>query len=283
MMLRYFRLIKFSHTVFSLPFALVGYFEGVKDIKAFSWKNFILTLLALVLARTAAMAFNRWIDRDIDEKNSRTRNREIPSGKVRPHEALLLVVFSSLLFMVDTYFINKLAFCLSPVALLVVLGYSFTKRFTAWSHFVLGLGLSIAPAGAYIAATETLNIYLGWVVLSVLLWVAGFDIIYALQDEEFDKKWGLHSIPAVLGRYRAIRLAFILHVFSLFSLFFFVQCINKSLWIWVGYVLFVLLVLIQHIFVWAGYDRKIHLNFGLWNGMASVMFGGLYLFDFLMY
>lgn len=278
-MIRYFRLVKFSHTIFSLPFALVGYLEGVKWIKHFSWSNLGLTVLALVLARTAAMAFNRWLDRDIDKLNPRTAGREIPSGKVSPREAIVLTIVSSFAFVVTTYFINLLAFQLSPVALFIVLGYSFTKRFTAWSHVFLGLSLSIAPAGAFIAAAENLPMYVGLLTLAVIFWVAGFDIIYALQDEAFDKKTGLYSVPAVFGKSQAVRMALLFHLFSLFVLFFFVLRIHQS-FTWIGFGMFAAVVLLQHLFIWLGYDKKIHLNFGLWNGIASVMFGLAYIADF---
>ncbi|MCX7697086.1 MAG: putative 4-hydroxybenzoate polyprenyltransferase [Bacteroidales bacterium] len=278
-MIKYLRLIKFSHTIFSFPFALVGYFEGVREVGFFSWYNFFLTFLALILARTAAMSFNRWIDRDIDALNPRTQIRDIPSGKVHPREALLLTILASMLFLLVTSFINELTFILGPLALFVILGYSYTKRFTILSHFVLGLSLSMAPAGGYIAASGNIDFYLLWLIMSVVFWVAGFDIIYALQDEEFDRKMNLFSIPVRFGRHSLV-IAFISHVFAMFFLFYFCMIINHE-WVWTSFFLFSLMLFVQHVIVWLGYDRKVHLNFGLWNGMASVTFGiGYLLFYF---
>ena len=158
------------------------------------------------------MAFNRYVDRFIDAENTRTLIREIPSGIIKPSAALRLVIFMAIAFIFTTYWINPLCFYLSPVALLVVLGYSYTKRFTWLCHFVLGLGLGLAPIGAYIAVTgrfELLPILYG---IMVMLWVSGFDILYALQDEDFDKKHGLHSVPGKFGKEKAKRIAIGLHL-----------------------------------------------------------------------
>ncbi|NUO02598.1 MAG: UbiA family prenyltransferase, partial [Saprospiraceae bacterium] len=183
-MKNYLSLIKFSHTIFALPFALLGFFLATLQPNIiFTWPSLLLVLLCMIFARSAAMAFNRYLDRDIDHINPRTRQREIPAGVIRPREALFFVIANSLLFVAATWFINKTCFYLSPIALLVVLGYSYTKRFTWLCHFVLGIGLSLAPIGAYLAAGGRFDLipllYSG----AVLLWVAGFDIIYALQDE----------------------------------------------------------------------------------------------------
>ena len=179
----YLSLIKFSHTIFALPFALLGFFLGYLEYKyPFSWRLFLLVLACMVFARTAAMAFNRYLDRNIDRVNPRTSRREIPAGVVRPDSALGLVILSSALFVVATWFINPLCFALSPVALLITLGYSYTKRFTALCHLVLGLGLSLAPIGAWLAVGGEFDVLPILYSAAVLCWVAGFDIIYALQD-----------------------------------------------------------------------------------------------------
>ena len=160
----------------------------------------IYVLLCMLFARSAAMAFNRYIDRDIDLDNPRTAQvREIPNGTIKPQSALLFVVFNCLAFVATTYFINTICFYLSPIALLVILGYSYTKRFTALCHLVLGLGLSLAPIGAFLAVS---SIFISTLLFSVavLFWVAGFDIIYSLQDDKFDSAHQLHSIPVALGR-----------------------------------------------------------------------------------
>ncbi|MEY3240550.1 MAG: hypothetical protein RIR11_1988, partial [Bacteroidota bacterium] len=193
-MRNYLSLVKFSHTIFAMPFALTGFFLAVLEHKSgLNWILLGLVVLCMVFARSAAMAFNRWLDRDIDAGNPRTAVREIPAGVISPNAALAFVVANCALFVATTFFINPICFYLSPVALLVILGYSYTKRFTWLCHFVLGLGLALAPVGAYLAVTG----YFSWppVLLgcTVLTWVAGFDIIYALQDESFDRSKQLHS------------------------------------------------------------------------------------------
>ena len=215
-MKNYLSLIKFSHTVFALPFALIGFFLAINiNSTPLQWITLIYVILCMVFARSAAMAFNRYIDRKIDEANPRTAEvREIPNGTIKPKSALIFVIVNCVLFVVTTYFINPLCFYLSPVALLVVLGYSLTKRFTALCHLILGLGLSLAPIGAYLAVTGKFD----WLPLlfsfSVLFWVSGFDIIYALQDEEFDKAQQLHSIPVLMGKRNALMLSNFLHVIT---------------------------------------------------------------------
>jgi 4-hydroxybenzoate polyprenyltransferase len=223
----YLSLIKFSHTIFAMPFALIGfsigldalgllYSEGVgqwnlnttvgwvKDLNGETWKGigikFLLVLGCMVFARSAAMAFNRYLDRKFDAKNPRTAVREIPSGIVTPKNALIFTIASCLLFIACCFFINKLCFYLSPVALAVVLGYSYTKRFTPLCHLILGLGLSLAPIGAYLAVTGSFSLLPILFSLAVLFWVSGFDIIYALQDEEFDRSQQLYSIHAWFGK-----------------------------------------------------------------------------------
>jgi len=208
----YLSLVKFSHTVFALPFALVGYFLGVNAPgQTFDWKILGLVVLCMVFARNAAMAFNRWQDRDIDGKNPRTAVREIPAGILDANSVLFFVVFNCAAFIVATYFINSICFYLSPVALLITLGYSFTKRFTALCHVVLGLGLALAPVGAYLAVTGQFSLVTILLGSAVLFWVAGFDIIYALQDVDFDKRLGLHSTPVWLGKGRALGLSTLFH------------------------------------------------------------------------
>jgi 4-hydroxybenzoate polyprenyltransferase len=211
-MKNYLSLIKFSHTIFALPFALLGFFLASRqeDIP-FSWRLFTLVLLCMIFARSAAMAFNRFLDRDIDAQNPRTAQREIPAGVISPRSALLFVIANSLLFIGTTWLINPLCFALSPVALLIVLGYSYTKRFTFLCHFVLGLGLALAPIGAYLAAGGGFDIIPVLYSIIVLLWVSGFDIIYALQDVAFDEDQELYSVPTWLGRARALRLSNVLH------------------------------------------------------------------------
>lgn len=269
----YLSLIKFSHTIFALPFAIIGFFLALGHTEAhFSFSKFVLVLCCMVFARSSAMAFNRYIDRHFDARNSRTSNREIPSGQIQPSSALLLVIISALAFVVCTYFINSLCFFLSPVALLVVLGYSYTKRFTPLCHLVLGVGLALAPVGAYIAVTEEfawIPVLLG---AAVFFWVAGFDIIYALQDDEFDRSQGLKSIPVYLGREKALWLSRIFHVLSSLLLLF-IYFLGTFSWLYLlGWSVFTALLVYQHSLVSSKDLSRVNLAFGTTNGIASLLF-----------
>lgn len=270
----YFSMIKFSHTLFALPFALIGTILGFQT-KHLGWENWdlILKVLAcMVFARSAAMAFNRYIDREIDAKNVRTQIREIPAGVITPRNALIFIVINCVLFVATTWFINFLCFSLSPVALLVILGYSYTKRFTALCHVVLGLGLALAPVGAFMAVTNSIQaapIVLGF---AVLFWVSGFDIIYALQDEEFDKSEDLNSIPSKLGRVNALRLSEVFHFITAILVLTFGYLIQGNQLYWVGAIIFIGLLMYQHFLVKPNDLSKINLAFFTTNGIASVLF-----------
>jgi 4-hydroxybenzoate polyprenyltransferase len=272
-MQKYLSLVKFSHTVFALPFALVGLTLGFAQTNHFDPRILVFVLLCMVTARTAAMAFNRWLDRDIDAANPRTAIREIPAGKISPNQALGLTVLSSLSFVFSAWFINPLCFYLSPVALLVVLGYSYTKRFTALCHLVLGVGLGLAPVGAYIAVTEQFSLAPVLLGFAVLAWVSGFDIIYALQDEEFDRRMGLKSIPAMLGTRQALWVSRSLHIVSVLLVAAFGYLIDGGLLFWVGFLVYTTLLLRQHGIVKNGDLSRVNLAFFTLNGIASVVFG----------
>ncbi len=284
-MKNYLSLIKFSHTIFALPFALLGFFLATQALgTGFRWELFLLVLLCMVFARSAAMAFNRFLDKDIDEKNPRTATREIPAGIITPKSALLFVIINALLFIVTTWFINPLCFYLSPIALLVILGYSYTKRFTFLCHFVLGLGLSLAPIGAYLAADGGFDLVPILYSAAVLFWVSGFDIIYALQDEEFDKSLELHSVPVALGKKNALRLSCFLHVICGGI----ILCATWMLsyqyphfgWLnWIAAILFIALLIYQHTLVKVNDLSKVNLAFFTTNGVASLIFGGLVILD----
>jgi 4-hydroxybenzoate polyprenyltransferase len=208
-MKKYLSLVTFTHTIFAMPFAFIGFFLAVTTTDhKFEWQKLVMMLLCMVFARNSAMAFNRYLDRNIDAKNPRTKQRDIPAGRISPAAALTFTLTNCGLFILTTWFINPLCFYLSPIALLVVLGYSATKRFTALCHMVLGLGLSLAPIGAYLVVTGAFALTPVFFSLSVLCWVSGFDIIYALQDEDFDRNENLHSIPAWLGKVNALRLIY---------------------------------------------------------------------------
>jgi 4-hydroxybenzoate polyprenyltransferase len=288
----YLSLIKFSHTIFAMPFALIGFFLGIfyNDYGVsvipgwhnvifpplFDWgslfNKLLLVILCMVLARSAAMAFNRYLDRNFDARNPRTAIREIPSGIISANNALVLTVISSFFFIITCYFINRICFFLSPVALLVVLGYSYTKRFTPLCHLILGLGLSLAPIGAYLAVTGYFSFLPILFSLTVIFWVSGFDIIYALQDEEFDKSQKLFSMPVWLGISKALRVSELLHGLS-------AVCIVAAGirgdfgWLyWVGVILFCGMLIYQHSVVKPNDLKKVNLAFMTANGIASVLF-----------
>jgi len=279
----YLSLIKFSHTVFALPFAIVGFLLGVQANKAWpGWDVFGFVLLCMVFARTAAMAFNRYIDRKFDARNARTASREIPSGVIRPNAALAFVVLNALLFMASSYAINPLCFALSPVALLVILGYSLTKRFTSLCHLVLGLGLSLAPIGAYLAVTGVFDLIPLLFSGIVLTWTAGFDIIYAMQDEEFDRSEALFSIPVALGKKNALRLSELLHGITGILMLTAGYLIQPGFAFWTGAAVFLGMLIYQHRIVSPSDLSRVNLAFGTTNGIASVVFGLSYSVEFLL-
>jgi len=269
----YLSLIKFSHTVFALPFAIIGFFLAIHSGEAsFSLQKLVMVVLCMVFARSAAMGFNRYIDRKYDEKNPRTAVREIPAGIISANAALGFVIFCSIAFVVCTYFINPICLYLSTVALLVVLGYSYTKRFTPLCHLILGLGLSLAPIGAYLALTAQFAVAPIMFSALVFLWTGGFDIFYALQDEEFDRSQGLKSIPVYLGTAKALRLSEIIHAGAALLVIaaFFVGGFH---WLYlIGAVVFIGLLWYQHSIVKPNDLSRVNLAFGTVNGIASVLF-----------
>ncbi len=267
-------LVKFSHTIFALPFALIGYFLALNfSIYSFDWTTFAPMILCMVFARNAAMAFNRYIDRDIDTANERTATiREIPNGTISPKSAKWFVIINAILFIATTYFINEICFYLSPVALAVVLGYSLTKRFTALCHLILGIGLALAPIGAYLVVVGSfawLPLYFSF---AVLFWVSGFDIIYALQDYEFDKKMGLKSIPVFLGKDGALGFSTFLHLLTAGFIIYAGFHAGFGLFYWIGTGIFLALLTYQHLIVKADDLSRVNLAFFTTNGIASVVF-----------
>jgi len=269
----YLSLVKFSHTVFALPFAIIGFFLGIRQTGFhFDTLLFLKVILCMVFARTSAMAFNRYADRRIDSKNERTKKREIPAGVISSRAALSLVILSSLAFILVTYSINSICFYLSPVALIVVLGYSYTKRFTSLCHLVLGLGLSLAPIGAYLAVTGKFDWLPLFFSFTVLCWVSGFDVIYALQDEEFDRTNQLHSLPSYFGKSKALKVSSVLHFFS--ALFIVIAGIYGSFGFiyWIGVAIFISLLVYQHSLVKPDDLSKVNIAFFSTNGIASIAF-----------
>lgn len=313
----YLSLIKFSHTIFAMPFALIGFFLGLKkhhlgwdgqyhSDKTVEWNaanagfstdslihDFIsgvnpyfgissklfLVLLCMVTARSAAMAFNRYLDRKWDALNPRTAIREIPKGIITPKNALVFTIVSCIIFIAATFFINRICFLLSPVALAVVLGYSYTKRFTPLCHLILGLGLALAPIGAYLAVRGVFH----WLPIlfsfAVLFWVSGFDIIYALQDEEFDKKNQLYSIPAWLGKAKALRISELLHLLSAVSVAMAGNLGDFGFLYWLGVIVFQGMLVYQHSIVKPNDLRRVNVAFMTANGTASVVFAAFVIAD----
>jgi 4-hydroxybenzoate polyprenyltransferase len=279
-MKKYLSLVTFTHTIFAMPFAFIGFFLAVTTTDhKFEWQKLAMMLLCMVFARNSAMAFNRYLDRNIDAKNPRTKQRDIPAGRISPAAALTFTLVNCGLFILITWFINPLCFYLSPIALLVVLGYSATKRFTALCHMVLGLGLSLAPIGAYLVVTGAFALTPVFFSLSVLCWVSGFDIIYALQDEDFDRDQKLHSIPAWLGKVNALRLSSILHVFSAFFVLMPVFYTNVGVLYYIGIVFFCAMLIYQHTLVKPNDLSRVTFAFMTTNGIASVVFAAFFLMD----
>lgn len=261
-------MIKFKHTVFALPFALTGAFlaaRGLPSLRVFFW-----VIIAMVGARTAAMTFNRIADYRFDAANPRTGKRALPAGAVSLRESWLMVAASSALFFLACWMLNSLALILSPLALGLTFFYSLTKRFTWLCHLVLGIALAIAPLGGWVANTGSLARY-PWVLsLGVLFWVSGFDIVYASQDAEFDRKAGLYSIPAALGRKNAFRLAITFHAlaFLLFTLTGYLQGLNTVYYI--GIVLTGSALFYQHLIVNPRDLSRIQVSFFSMNGFISL-------------
>ena len=274
LLVRYFNLVKLPHTVFALPFALVG--ATLASYRApVSWQAAGWIILAFTAARFAAMGFNRIVDRDIDARNPRTASREIPRGALTMGQASIAVVVASVVFVTAAWMLNPLCGRLAPVALGWVLFYSYTKRFTRWSHIVLGMSLSIAPVGGYLAIAGTWS-EPWWMLLvlaaAVASWVAGFDILYALQDTAFDKAQGLHSIPVAFGAAGAVRISQLLHAITVTSLVT-VGMATGAGWLYaVGVVVAAALLLYEHSLVKPNDLSRLDAAFFTMNGVISIAF-----------
>ena len=277
---KFLSLVKFSHTIFAMPFALIGFFLAVQMSEAdIRWILLLLVILCMVFARNAAMAFNRYADKEIDILNPRRAVREIPSGVIRAKSALLFTIINAILFVGTTWFINPLAFKLSPIALLVILGYSLTKKFTYLCHFILGLGLSLAPIGAYISVTGRFEILPILFSCIVFFWVSGFDIIYALQDEEFDKSKNLKSIPARIGKKNALLFSTLTHLIAAAFVILPGIIAHFGLFYWIGAIVFIGLLIYQHLLIKPNDLSKVNLAFFTTNGIASVIFAFFTIFS----
>jgi 4-hydroxybenzoate polyprenyltransferase len=314
---KYLSLVKFSHTIFALPFAMIGFVLGWQDVVTIvgdqkpqwwgtnpfaepavpAWHTnilppviitreqllvkFLLILVCMVTARSAAMAFNRYLDRSFDAKNPRTAIREIPAGIISANSALRFVVLNCIVFLAASYCLNTMCFYLSSVALFVILFYSYTKRFTPLCHLVLGLGLSFAPIGAYLAVTGAFALLPVLFSFAVIFWVSGFDIIYALQDIEFDKSQHLYSIPAALGKAKALRVSELLHVISAACVIAAGVYAHAHFLYWIGVAVFAGMLIYQHSIVKPNDLSKVNIAFMTANGIASVVFGVLVIADIL--
>ena len=279
----YFSLVKFSHTVFAMPFAVIGFSLATSQYgQQFSLKLLLLIVLAMVLARNSAMGFNRLTDRKFDALNPRTASREIPSGKINERAAAIFVLINVILFIITTGFINKMTLILSPVALLVILGYSLTKRITVLCHFILGLGLSLAPVGAYISVTGKFEIIPVIYSFIVLTWVSGFDIIYALQDDEFDRTNNLFSIPSLTGRKKAIIISVLVHGLTILLVITAGVIQNGGYLYWTGATLFSLMLVYQHIIIKPQDISRVNLAFATTNGFASIIYAVFVISDLLL-
>lgn len=276
----YLRMIKFSHSVFALPFALTSAFiasKGFPELEKFFW-----IIVAMVSARTAAMALNRIIDRHIDKLNPRTSMREIPSGKVSLIEAILFVTVAIIIFIYSSWRLNLLCFKLSFIALLFILFYSYTKRFTSLSHLFLGITISAAPIGAWIAITGTFDLRIFSLGLSVAFWIAGFDILYALQDIDFDRRYGLYSIPARFGVKKAIVISRLFHIIS-WSLLFMTGILFKlNIWFFIGVFLAGVILLYEHRLVRPDDLRRLNIAFFNMNGYLSIVVFSFTLLSYIL-
>ncbi len=266
-------MIKFEHTIFALPFAYLGMVLG--SIHAFhhfpTWVQFFWITMAMVGARSAAMALNRLIDRAIDKINPRTANRAIPAGKLKMTEVVIFVVTSLLLLFVSAWQLSELAFKLLPVAVLFLVLYSYTKRFTASCHFILGITDGLAPLGAWVAVTNQISYPAIILFITVALWIAGFDIIYATQDIEFDKQHGLHSIPVRFGLKKALIIARITHALTIIGLvyLFFITSLG---WLYlVGVVIANFILHYEHSIISPKDMSKLNTAFFTMNGILSVI------------
>ena len=274
---RYASLVKFAHTVFALPFALVAFLLALQEPGArFTWLLLLQVLGCMVFARSAAMGFNRYADRFIDARNPRTAGRDIPAGRISPRQALVFTLANTVLFVAVAWTINPLCGGLSFVALVILLGYSYLKRFTWLCHFGVGAALCVAPAGAFIAVTGHLTWAAALLSLVVFFWSSGFDILYALADEEIDRAQGLHSIPQRFGRKHAMTIARCIHLpeFVLVPLFL-VQAGLTDFWGVAAGIFFLAMLIWQHAILSPKDLSRLNAAFFTANGIASLVFCAL--------
>lgn len=287
----YLSLVKFSHTIFAMPFALLAFVYAVKssseliaESAPYWWAVLLVqVVLCMVFARNVAMGFNRWADRFIDAENPRTAMREIPAGKITSREAVWFIAVNAVLFIIVSATINPLCGWLSPVALAVVMFYSYCKRFTSLAHIVLGISLGIAPVGATIAVCGEITTASIILALGVMCWSAGFDIIYALQDAQFDRERGLCSIPSRFSAFTSLVISALLHVVSVSMIVTYTTLQPQSWLAWLGCAMFAAILLLEHILVTPTRQRNIGIAFGTLNALASVAYGVALILNLLIF
>ncbi len=266
--IKYLRMIKIEHSIFALPFAFVGALIAARGIP--EWSKIGWITLAMISARSVAMGLNRVIDRKIDAANPRTKNREIPSGVIRVGETTVFIAVSLVVLIYSAYSLNPLCLWLSPVAISVLVLYSYTKRFTWGSHFVLGLAIAGAPLGAWIAVTGSFDPRILALGFAVVFWLAGFDTLYALQDMDFDRSFGLRSIPQQFGVAASIRFAQIAHVIAWCFLALVGFLFNLSPFYWIGLFFVAALFFYEHSLVKKDDLSKLNMAFFNMNGYISM-------------
>ena len=268
-------MIRFEHSVFALPFALTGALLAFRQSGTFvasGWRVLLWIVIAMVGARSAAMAFNRLVDSDIDGRNPRTRGRHLPAGLLSRNFCIGFTIASSLVFLFAAWELNTLCFRLAPLALAVVMVYSYTKRFTHFSHVVLGFALGIAPAAAWIAVLGSLDPRILWLTAAVMFWTAGFDVIYSCQDFEFDTESELFSIPRALGIGIALMVARLFHILMIFSLLMLVYQLQLGSLALAGVAAVTALLIYEHTLVKATDLSRVNAAFFTMNGWVSVLF-----------
>ena len=271
----YGRMIKFSHTIFALPFALSAMILAWQEYE-FKFLHLIFLLIAMVAARSAAMGFNRIVDAEIDKKNQRTAIREIPSGLLKKSDAVIFVIFSSLIFIFSAFVLGKTCFILSFPVLAFLMLYSYTKRFTKFCHIFLGFAIGLAPLGAWVAITNSISVGIIFLSLALMTYIAGFDILYSCQDIEFDKTQGLFSFPVKFGPEKAMRVAKILHFFTIFFLVIMQYCFNMHPVFYIFLCLISILLIIEHVLVKPDDLKHINIAFFHMNSLVSlVLFAGV--------
>jgi 4-hydroxybenzoate polyprenyltransferase len=273
-------MIKFEHTIFALPFAFTGALLAARGVPP--WSTVLWITAAMVGARSAAMGFNRWADRVFDAENPRTSMRALPQGLVTPAQVVLFTVVSSALLVYAAYRLNTLSFVLSPIALAIVFVYSYTKRFTFLSHMFLGFAVSLAPVGAWIAVSGRLEAPALVLGASVLFWLLGFDVLYALQDIGFDRKAGLHSIPQRFGTGRSLRISRVSHAVSIAALFLLYALLSLGWYYLAGVIIALCLIIYEHTLVKEHDLTKLNMAFFNMNGYLSVTIFVFTLLDVLL-